>query len=302
MKRWLIGMSLAVIAAVAQALPTVAEVDAEVAKGNYAQAESMMHEVVAAKPGSARAHYVYAEILAHNDRIAEAGREVALARQADPSLKFAKPGQFQAFETLLDRAAQRHGAAPLDKVGPANRPPVFSASPTPIPTPMPIPAAQASATGSGVPGWVWPVGLIALAFAAWRVLAGNRRASASGGLAPSPAAYGPSPTPYGAPPGYGPVGVAPSGGSGMMGVGLAAAGGVAAGMLAQRLLHGGHEHQGNDGFFDRSSAAGMTPLPDDSRALDDRAVDFGAGNDWDAGGDVGGSIDTGSGSGDGDSW
>ena len=53
MKRWLITLSFAVLASAAHALPTVTEVQAEVQKGNYAQAQTMMREVVVAKPGNA---------------------------------------------------------------------------------------------------------------------------------------------------------------------------------------------------------------------------------------------------------
>ncbi|MEO8924349.1 MAG: tetratricopeptide repeat protein [Caldimonas sp.] len=84
MKRWLAGTLLVVVAPFVWALPTVADVDAEVQKGHYAQAESMMQVVVAAKPQSARAHYVLAEILAHNGRFSAAAAEEARARHLDP--------------------------------------------------------------------------------------------------------------------------------------------------------------------------------------------------------------------------
>ncbi|MBX9715929.1 MAG: hypothetical protein K2X42_04970, partial [Burkholderiaceae bacterium] len=49
----------------ASAVPSLDAVKGEVALGHYVQAQTMMEEVLAAKPSSARAHYVYAEILAH---------------------------------------------------------------------------------------------------------------------------------------------------------------------------------------------------------------------------------------------
>ncbi|MFL6680690.1 MAG: hypothetical protein ACJ8IK_20290 [Burkholderiaceae bacterium] len=49
--------------AAAMALPSVDEVSAAARSGDYPKAESMMREVVAAKPTSAKAHYVLAEIL-----------------------------------------------------------------------------------------------------------------------------------------------------------------------------------------------------------------------------------------------
>lgn len=112
MKRWLLTMSLVFLASVAHALPTLADVEAEVQKGNYVQAQSMMHEVVTAKPGSAKAHYVYAEVLAHNDDFAQASQEAALAKQIDPALKFTQPEKFNAFEQLLEREKQRAARVP----------------------------------------------------------------------------------------------------------------------------------------------------------------------------------------------
>ena len=66
MKRIFLMAVLMVLAATAFALPSVETVQAQVQHGNYAQAESMMREVLVARPDSARAHYVYAEILAHD--------------------------------------------------------------------------------------------------------------------------------------------------------------------------------------------------------------------------------------------
>ncbi|TXH47640.1 MAG: tetratricopeptide repeat protein, partial [Burkholderiaceae bacterium] len=53
----------------AWALPTEAAVQAQVQKGRYDEAESMMAEVLAAKPDSPKAHYLYAQILAKRGRL-----------------------------------------------------------------------------------------------------------------------------------------------------------------------------------------------------------------------------------------
>jgi len=297
MKRWLIGASIAFLALAAQALPTVADVQAQVDKGNTAQAESMMRDVVAARPGSARAHYIYAEILAKNAKFADASHEAALARQTDPQIKFTKPDQFRGFEQMLDREQQRARApAPssLDRLGPA------LSQPRPAPAPQPMQSVQApsAAPSSGLPGWVWPVGLAVLAVVAWRMI---RRPSA-GMAMPNPSGPGyATPGAYGGAPGYGPMGGVGGGmaspGGGLMGVGLAAAGGAAAGMLAERLLERGRDGGRNDGFFGNNAGySDAAPVQDDAaRALEDRNVDFGTGgNDWDAGGsvDVGGGSDS----------
>ena len=306
MKRWLITLSFAFLASAAHALPTVTEVQAEVQKGNYAQAQTMMREVVVAKPGNAKAHYIYAEILAHNARFADSAEQARLARELDPALKFTSPEKFRAFEQLLEREQQRARpsvSAPVDS----------SARPAAAAAPAPLPERS-----QGVPSWVWIAGLAGLGFVAWRML-GNRQAANSS----NPAAgqsystanalnarpnYGAAPIPN---PGqnFGPgAGPGPSGmgggmgggmGSGMMGVGLGVAGGVAVGMLAEKLLHGGHDSTTRaEPALDRNSFSdNSAPQRNDAaQALEDRSVDFGNGNDWgDAGSSDAGSVDMGSG-------
>ncbi|MDE2567231.1 MAG: tetratricopeptide repeat protein, partial [Burkholderiales bacterium] len=102
-----VSLALAIAALLAPAwalaLPDVAQVRSAVAQGHYAQAESMMREVVAAKPDSPRAHYVLAEILAHEQRYAEASTQAQRAAALDPSLAFTEPAKFRAFAGLLDR-------------------------------------------------------------------------------------------------------------------------------------------------------------------------------------------------------
>lgn len=312
MKRWLITLSFAFLASAAHALPTVTEVQAEIQKGNYAQAQTMMREVVVAKPGNAKAHYIYAEILAHNARFADSAEQARLARELDPALKFTSPEKFRAFEQLLEREQQRARpsvSAPVDSSA-RSRPAAAAAAPAPLPE-----------RSQGVPSWVWIAGLAGLGFVAWRMLS-NRKAASSSNLAAgqsysaatalnSRPNYGGAPIPN---PGqnFGPgAGPGPSGmgggmgggmGSGMMGVGLGVAGGLAAGMLAEKLLHGGHDTASRaEPALDRNSFAD-NPAPernDAAQALEDRSVDFGNGNDWgDAGSSDAGSVDMGSGGGD----
>lgn len=103
MKKLIVSVALASLSLLAWALPTLQQVEAEVRQGHYAQAESMMREVVAAKPGSARAHYVYAEILAHQGNFTKAADEARLARQIDPDVKFTSAEKFRAFDEQLQR-------------------------------------------------------------------------------------------------------------------------------------------------------------------------------------------------------
>ena len=292
LQRLIVSVALAACCLAAQALPTLDAVQAEVQRGNYAQAETMMQEVVAAKPGSAKAHYIYAEILAHNRRFDLAASQAARAREADPTLKFADAAKFQAFESLLQREQQAAAAPRALSNAPLNVP---SARPMARQAPAPEPA-------SGIPSWVWVIGLAGVGFVVWRMVSGRRQATAMGsmaagrpGMGPTGVApaYAPGGMPGGAP-GYGPgYGQPQAPGMGMMGVGLAAAGGVAAGMLAEKMLHGGHDSGSNPGqslaagnqsggFFDNAPMANPA-----AQELEQRPVDFGNGDGWGGGDDAG---------------
>src|SRR3954470_13010103 len=109
MKKWILSLVLASVAAVAWALPSLQDVEAEVQAGRWAQAETMMREVIAARPNSAKAHYVYAEILAHDGKIALAAEEAQKARVIDPDVRFTDPEKFRSFEARL-LEAQRPAA------------------------------------------------------------------------------------------------------------------------------------------------------------------------------------------------
>ncbi|MBV8034086.1 lipopolysaccharide assembly protein LapB [Roseateles sp.] len=273
----------------AQALPTVDEVQAATQRGDYAGAEKLMREVVAAKPDSARAHYVLAEILAHERKFGDAATHVQRARGLDPAIKFADPAKFSAFEQLL----QREQAA---EARPSNVPAAVKPA-------APLRAAPAERSGGGIPVWVLLVGagLFIWIAASWM----RRRTEAQVPSQPAMAGggYGMGGG-YGPQPGYGP-GVPPaSGGPGLMGVGLAAAGGVAAGMLAEKLLHEGRDERSLPRDHDGSAGSGLVPGSFDSGSsngaadeLARRDVDFGSGDGW-GGGDAG-SNDFGSG---GDDW
>jgi hypothetical protein len=281
MKRilWTLGLLLA--STLAFALPSVDAVQAEVKAGHYAQAESMMQEVVAGKPKSARAHYIYAEILAHNGRFDEATKQARTAHELDPSVSFTDPARFRSFEHLLERQQAARSTSAMTSM-----PPVMS---TPAAAPAPL-------HERGLPGWVWGIGVALVVWMLWRLFA--RRASRV--AAP---AYGGGYGGYGT--GYGGAGgmpMQPGGGSGLLGTGIAAAGGFAAGMLAEKMLEGDHAHAAEMPAANRS---GLQPgMFDDygsaANDLEQRSIDFGGGGgDWggDAGsGDAGGDFGSGSGS------
>ena len=270
--------------AAAFALPTSNEVQAAVKAGDFPKAEAMMQEVVAAKPQSAKAHYLYAEILAHDAKFSDAAAQARQARELDPALSFTTdPEKFKSFERLLER----------EQAGPAVTPQVQA--PTTHVTPAP-PVVPQQAASSGIPGWVWVGGIGLLAFFAIRAI--SRRAMANnmataGGYA-NQGGYGMNPGMQ--QPGYGPgYGPAPGAGGGLLRTGLAAAGGVAGGMLLERMLEG-NRHDDNNGGGNNYGAQGGSFDNGAGQAasdLENRSIDFGSGgNDW--GGDAGGGSSGGS--------
>jgi hypothetical protein len=270
MKRLLVAAAFAALTFSAFALPSIDAVQAEVAKGHYAQAEEMMREVVVARPDSARARYVYAEILAHDKRFAMAAEEAAQARRLDPGLSFTQPEKFRAFMELLER--EQGGGHSAGHTAPVSES-VFRGAP-------------AAPSSGGVPGWLWGVGAALLAIGLWRSL-GTRPAAPVGVPTASVNSYA---SPYAAPA----MAPATTAGSGLLGTGLAVAGGAAAGMLAERLLEGRHDTA--PGVFDAPAATGWgsglfeQPSSQDAaaRALEERPIDMGTGDGW-----GGGEIDTG---------
>jgi len=290
MKKTLVGVCLLVACVLAWAVPTVQQVEAEVQQGRYSQAEVMMREVVDAKPGSAKAHYIYAEILAHNGNFSKAAEEAGKARQLDPAIKFTQPEKFQAFEKLLEREQK-----------PAQR--TENSSPV-----LPAAVAPVREQSAGIPSWAWLVALGAGGYLLWRGFSRSRVTAAS----PS-GAYGvPATMPTGPANGYG---AAPMGGysggpnmsapatsptGGLLKTGLAVAGGVAAGMMVDEMLHR-RQGAGTDQFSGLQHGIFDAPSTDDAAGeLERRGVDFGNGNDWDAGG--AGADPAGSGSSDDGGW
>jgi len=168
MKRWMLSVALVAMTGLAWALPSLQDVETQVKQGHYTQAESMMKEVVAAKPNSARAHYIYAEILAHDGNLSRAADEARLARQIDPDLGFTTPEKFRSFEASLTRAQM----------------PTAKSAVTPSTTSAIAPAAMAPAAQSaGLPSWIWLAGLAVVGFFLWRGFSRSKAAAAGGAMA-----------------------------------------------------------------------------------------------------------------------
>ena len=288
MRKALVGLLFVLASSLAWALPSEQQVQDAVKQGNYTQAQSMMAEVVAEKPGSAKAHYVYAELLAHNGAFAKAAEETNKARDLDPKIGFTDPAQFSAFQQSLQREVNQPARAARNSSSSAAAS-VAPALPTSAPT-----------RGGGIPGWVWLAGLVVIGIMLWRGFSRSRAAGGMPGTAPA-AGYGQAPMNQG----YGPQGPYGAGGvpmqqgrgSGLLGTGLAVAGGVAGGMLLDEALRHHGDGAGNAGLG--GGGAGFIPDANASE-LENRSIDFGNGNDWDSGG--GGGIDLGGGDSGGGGW
>lgn len=303
MKRIVLGWMLAMCTAFAWALPSTQDVQQAVSRGDYAQAETMMQEVVAAKSGSANAHYVYAEILAHNGKFTLASDEARRASEIDPQTKFTDPAKFRAFQQLLEREQRPQARTPVSR----------GLDSTPAAPVAPAAAARSSQL-PGIPGWVWIAGLAIVGYGAWKLMSRNsaranvagpgyNNAAMAGGpgygggaMVPGNPAYGPGPAGY-APGGYAPgMQQGPGMGGGMLRTGVAVAGGLAAGALVNEMLHRGDgesSHAAGGAAAGAAAGAGTglfdSVQPDTASAeLENRPVDFG--NDgWDSGSvDVGG--------------
>ena len=264
------ALAFAVAAPVMAADPSLDQVYEAVHAGRLSEAESMMAQVLRDHPGSAKAHYVDAEVLAREGRLADAKAQLAQAEQLAPGLPFAKSESTEALRALIAG-------------NPANR---VSAS---VPEPR---AGRDIAWG--------PLLLIGGAIVLLILLFRSRRRAAQmpmGGVGPAYGsgpigpAYGPGPGP-----GYGPYGGQPYGGggigSGIVG-GLATGAAVGAGMVAgQALAHDlmdGHAktHPAPDWNDNAAPLAGNNDIDDrdfgiqDSGSWDDGGGSMGGGgDDW----------------------
>jgi len=256
------------------ALPRVEDVQDAVRRSDYPAAENLVREVLGEKPENAKAHYLLAEILAHEGRIVEARRQAEMARQYDPQITFTTPERFRQFEARLGTASDARNGAP-DRRAPA--------------------ASSDSPFGSS---GVWLL-LIIGGGIAYFVLRRRNAPPRVGNYGNSQdATFGNQPPPGapGYPPGqYPPGAYPPNSPRGGVGSSVAAGlGGIATGMLAEHLIEGamGRHHESGtlpDGSVSEQSSAD---------AFHDQPIDFGNGSDWDAGSssDDGGGFDSGGGS------
>ena len=265
--------------------PTLHEVYQAAQSGRYGDAQNMMDQVLRDHPGSAKAHFVEAELLARQGKLASAQVELGKAQRIDPSLSFAKP---EAVNALRQRIAAARASA---------KPPAFA------------PAAAPRQQGSHMPWGLILAGgaILAAGLLFMRSRNGGRFGPGNGGP------YGMNgsmngPTPYGggpAGPGYGayPGGAPQAGGMGSriaggLATGAAVGAGIVAGeALAHRLFDGGANraapHNDNlNGNYDPDpwrNLPGAAPANAGDNGYDMGGADFGISDagSWDDDADFG---------------
>ena len=319
LQRMLLALTLALAAGWALALPSPKDIEAAVGAGQLPQAETMLREVLQAKPQSAKAHYELGQVLARQGKYFEAQQALDQAKTIDPTLKFAtSPEAFaKTYDTVL---AQVRGTS-------SAKPPVATVASPAAPVAQAAPASPAPSGGFNLMYvWIAAAGLVVLglvlrrrAAAAPAMAAPAANSAAPAGMPPAgqPTAYtgatmatggiigsGLTPAQAAAPaqrgfgaqyapqapaPGHYPPAAAPAaGGMGAMGGAvLGGVAGLAAGYALSKAMEGGANQTnpaaGNNAANPAHDSAGYVPFDNPSRP-DMGAFDAGAGGDsWDVG-------------------
>ena len=128
--KWLIaatllgyGLSFG-LSASAQSEPTLNQIYEAAQGGRLEQAQVMMQQVLVAHPGSAKAHFVQAELFAKQGQMPRAREALASAEKLAPGLPFAKADAVQSLRNQLagkSSAGIASGASPGTSTGNANR-------------------------------------------------------------------------------------------------------------------------------------------------------------------------------------
>lgn len=271
MKKTLLAFALFSVALAVTAADSPKDVQALIARGDYAGAEAMLRQAVSEHPQSAKAHYVLAEVLAHEGNIGDAKAEAGKAASLDPSIRFTDPTRFQQFQGKLNQAL-----APASVTRTPERQAAYGA---PAPTEAAPRAGTFPLTGLLVIG-----GVIALIAFLW-----SRRRRAAAPPYPN-APYGapqqPPPPPYGGYPGYGNNYAPPPTSSGTGAAVAAGLGGLAAGALLDEAFR---SHRGEEPVRDAGFVGGTNDAPSSSQQayddLRDEPIDMGNNDSsWDQGG------------------
>lgn len=275
-KLWLIGLLALAGSGAAFAGDAPKDVEAALHQGNYTLAGQELQQAIAEHPQSAKAHYLLAQVLAHQGNIGEAQQQAAQARQLDPKISFTTPARFEHFQSELNQALAP-GATPR-------------ATRNSSPAIMPSPAAAAAIPAEPSPShfWVWILGAVVVV-----LLFGMFRRRQQAGLNASVYAPQSPPPPYGVPPYGQPYQQPPSAGMGMGGSFVSGLAGGALGAAAVEMFEN-HERREQEGFG--AGAPSFQPGQDaQTQAYDElRNEPVDTGNDdnsWDSSDDSSGSDD-----------
>src|SRR6202789_283660 len=127
MRRLLVAATLAaaatfaVLPALADTDPTSQQIYAAAEAGHLDQAQQMISQVLADHPGSARAHYVQAELYAREGKTALARSELSTAEQLKPGLPFANPRSVQELKAQLGQSRGMMTGPTMMRSAPAPR-------------------------------------------------------------------------------------------------------------------------------------------------------------------------------------
>jgi hypothetical protein len=246
------------------ALPTVDQIYQAEQAGHMDQAQQMISQVLKAKPMSAKAHFIQAELFAKQGYLSQARAELNDAERLDASEDFAKPHALQELKAQLGAGEHRASSGQI----------------------VPAPRAEARFPWGTLLIAAIVIGLLMMVFRRRNTYVQQYPAGGGPGYGGAPGGgYGPG---YGPPPMGGGGGI----GSGIVGglaSGLAVGAGVVAGEEVAHHFLDGDRHEGGSGFIPSADAA----QPDYNANADSGGNDFGV-NDpgsWDDGGGGGGGGD-----------
>lgn len=106
----------------ADSLPTIDQIYLAEQAGRADEAQRMIAQVLAARPASAKAHYVQAEVYARAGKMTLARAELAKAQQLEPSMAFAKPHAIAELRAQLAARSHQDPAMTLPQSTTASHP------------------------------------------------------------------------------------------------------------------------------------------------------------------------------------
>ncbi|MEP9322983.1 tetratricopeptide repeat protein [Paraburkholderia phymatum] len=112
-----LSLSLMLVSGAAFAVPTATQIETTIQQGDWQKADSQLSEVLKAHPDSARAHYLYAQVLDREGRPADALAQLQQAKTLDPQVRFTDPGRFAQTEARLRADAARIGGGVTHRTG-----------------------------------------------------------------------------------------------------------------------------------------------------------------------------------------